>query len=70
MTLGYGTTGLSVGQRLFGLMDWYRDHTLAEHEAVQARNLAPLPGDMASFLSAAFTATRPQHPETGAARYG
>jgi len=24
-TLGYGTTGLSVGQRVFGLADWYRD---------------------------------------------
>src|SRR3982751_1445911 len=23
--LGYGTTGLSVGQRVFGLADWYRD---------------------------------------------
>src|SRR5215470_10477918 len=23
--LGYGTTGLSVGQRVFGLSDWYRD---------------------------------------------
>src|ERR1700740_953778 len=23
--LGYGTTGLSIGQRVFGLTDWYRD---------------------------------------------
>jgi NADPH:quinone reductase-like Zn-dependent oxidoreductase len=44
--LGYGTTGLSVGQRVFGLADWYRDGTLAEYAAVEARNLAPLPGDM------------------------
>jgi len=43
--LGYGTTGLSVGQRVFGLTDWYRDGTLAEYAAVEARNLAPLPGD-------------------------
>src|SRR3954471_1506138 len=43
--LGYGTTGLSVGQRVFGLADWYRDGTLAEQVAVEARNLAPLPGD-------------------------
>src|SRR5947199_9675473 len=28
--LGYGTTGLSVGQRVFGLADWYRYATLAE----------------------------------------
>jgi len=44
--LGYGTTGLSVGQRVFGLTDWYRDGTLSEYVAVEARNLAPLPGDV------------------------
>ncbi|MBR0731604.1 NADP-dependent oxidoreductase [Bradyrhizobium japonicum] len=44
--LGYGTTGLSVGQRVFGLADWYRDGTLAEYIAMEARNLAPLPGDV------------------------
>jgi NADPH:quinone reductase-like Zn-dependent oxidoreductase len=44
--LGYGTRGLSVGQRVFGLADWYRDGTLAESVAVEARNLAPLPGDV------------------------
>src|SRR3954447_21659795 len=41
--LGYGTTGLSVGQRVFGLADWHRDGTLAEYVAIEARNLAPLP---------------------------
>src|SRR5204862_7191723 len=44
-SLGYGTTGLSVGQRVFGLTDWHRDGTLAEYVAVEARNLAPLRGD-------------------------
>jgi NADPH:quinone reductase-like Zn-dependent oxidoreductase len=44
--LGYGTTGLSVGQRVFGLTDWYRDGALAEYAAVEARNLAPMPGDV------------------------
>jgi len=44
--LGYGTTGFSLGQRVFGLADWYRDGTLAEHIAIEARNLAPLPGDV------------------------
>ncbi len=29
--LGYGTTGLSLGQRVLGLTDWYRDGTLAEY---------------------------------------
>ncbi|HEX4183608.1 MAG TPA: NADP-dependent oxidoreductase [Caulobacteraceae bacterium] len=44
--LGYGTTGLSVGQRVFGLTEWYRDGALAEYISVEARNLAPLPGDL------------------------
>ena len=44
--LGYGTTGLTIGQRVFGLTDWTRDGTLAEYAAVEARNLAPLPGDV------------------------
>ncbi|MEU7306288.1 NADP-dependent oxidoreductase [Streptomyces sp. NPDC007206] len=44
--LGYGTRGLSVGQRVFGLAEWTRDGTLAERVAVEARNLAPLPGDV------------------------
>ena len=41
--LGYGTTGVTVGQRVFGLADWNRDGTLAEYVAMEARNLAPLP---------------------------
>ena len=44
--LGYGTRGLSVGQRVFGLTDSYRSGTLAEYVAIEARNLAPLPGDV------------------------
>jgi NADPH:quinone reductase-like Zn-dependent oxidoreductase len=44
--IGYGTTGLSVGQRVFGLTDWYRDGTLTEYAAIEARNLAPLPADV------------------------
>ena len=44
--LGYGTTGLSVGRRVFGLSNSYRGGTLAEYVAVEARNLAPLPGDV------------------------
>jgi NADPH:quinone reductase-like Zn-dependent oxidoreductase len=44
--LGYGTRGLSIGQRVFGLTDWYRDGTLADYVAVEARNLAPLPADV------------------------
>jgi NADPH:quinone reductase-like Zn-dependent oxidoreductase len=59
--LGFGTTGLSVGQRVFGLTDWYRDGTLAEYVAVEARNPAPLPGDVdftvgASIVMSGLTA--------------
>jgi NADPH:quinone reductase-like Zn-dependent oxidoreductase len=52
--LGYGTTGLSVGQRVFGLTDWHRDGTLAECVAVEARNLAPLPGDVEFAVGASL----------------
>src|SRR6476660_3163226 len=52
--LGDGTTGLSVGQRVFGLADWYRDGALAEYVAVEARNLAPLPGDVDFMVGAAL----------------
>jgi NADPH:quinone reductase-like Zn-dependent oxidoreductase len=52
--LGYGTTGLSVGQRVFGLADWHRDGTLAEYVAIEARNLAPLPGDVGFTVGASL----------------
>ena len=52
--LGYGTTGLSVGQRVFGLADWYRDGTLAETIAIEARNLAPLPDDIDFVVGASL----------------
>ncbi|MEU2925905.1 NADP-dependent oxidoreductase [Streptomyces sp. NPDC007251] len=52
--LGYGTTGLSVGQRVFGLADWARNGTLAEYTAVEARNLAPLPADIGHTVAAAL----------------
>ena len=51
--LGYGTTGLTVGQRVFGLTDWTRNGTLAEYVAVEARNLAPLPAGVDHTLAAA-----------------
>ncbi|MFJ8938827.1 NADP-dependent oxidoreductase [Streptomyces sp. NPDC102365] len=52
--LGYGTTGLTVGQRVFGLTDWTRDGSLAEYVAVEARNLAPLPADVDHTSAAAL----------------
>ncbi|MER5960051.1 NADP-dependent oxidoreductase [Streptomyces sp. NPDC056121] len=52
--LGYGTTGLTIGQRVFGLADWSRDGSLAEYTAVEARNLAPLPADVDHVTAAAL----------------
>jgi NADPH:quinone reductase-like Zn-dependent oxidoreductase len=52
--LGYGTTGLTVGQRVFGLADWTRNGSLAEYAAVEARNLAPLPADVGHTVAAAL----------------
>ncbi len=50
--LGYGTTGLTVGQRVFGLADWTRNGTLAEYVAIEARNLAPLPAGLDHTVAA------------------
>jgi NADPH:quinone reductase-like Zn-dependent oxidoreductase len=55
--VSYGTTGLSVGQRVFGLTDWTRDGTLAEYTVVEARNLAPLPGDVDFTVAAGIAMT-------------
>src|SRR4051795_13634783 len=52
--LGYGTTGVSVGQRVLGLTDWHRDGTLAEYVAVGARTLPPLPGDIDFTVAASL----------------
>lgn len=52
--LGFGTTGLTVGQRVFGLIDWCRDGSLAEYTAAEARNLAPLPADIDHTVAAAL----------------
>ena len=50
--LGYGTTGVTVGQRVFGLADWTRNGTLAEYVAIEARNLAPLPAGLDHAVAA------------------
>jgi NADPH:quinone reductase-like Zn-dependent oxidoreductase len=52
--LGYGTTGLTVGQRVFGMADWTRDGSLAQYTAVEARNLAPLAADIDHTVAAAL----------------
>lgn len=52
--LGYGTTGLTIGQRVFGITDWARNGSLAEYTAVEARNLAPLAADIDHTVAAAL----------------
>ena len=52
--LGYGTTGLTVGQRVFGLTDWTRNGSLAEYTAVEARNLAAIAADVDHTVAAAL----------------
>jgi NADPH:quinone reductase-like Zn-dependent oxidoreductase len=52
--LGFGTTGLTVGQRVFGLIDWCRDGSLAEYTAAEARNLVPLAADIDHTVAAAL----------------
>ena len=59
--LGYGTTGLNVGQRVFGLSDWTRNRSLAEYCAVEACNLAPLPADIDHAVAAALRSPGSRH---------
>jgi NADPH:quinone reductase-like Zn-dependent oxidoreductase len=39
---------------VFGLADWHPDGTLAEYVAIEARNLAPLPGDVDFTVAASL----------------
>ncbi len=52
--LGFGTTGFAVGDAVYGLTDWYRDGSLAEYVAVEARNLAPKPASLDHVQAAAI----------------
>src|SRR5678815_802686 len=54
VALGYGTTGFRVGDEVFGLTDWYRDGSLADFVAVEARNLAIKPSSLSHIEAAAF----------------
>jgi NADPH:quinone reductase-like Zn-dependent oxidoreductase len=53
-----------VGQRVFGLSDSYRGGTLAEYVAVEARNLAPLPGDVDFTVGASGGAMQSEFVQT------
>jgi len=57
VALGYGTTGFDVGCEVFGLTDWYRDGSLAEFVAVEARNVAIKPDVLSHVDAAAFPMT-------------
>lgn len=55
--LGYGTTGLAVGDRVFGLTDRHRDGAAAEYLAAEARDLALLPDGVDHTVGAALAMT-------------
>ena len=54
--LGYGTTGLSIGQRVFGLTDWYHRDGTPWRSMWPSRHatLTPLPGDVDFTVGAAL----------------
>jgi NADPH:quinone reductase-like Zn-dependent oxidoreductase len=54
VALGDGTTGLAVGDQVYGMTDWYRDGAIAEYVAVEARNLAPRPTSVSLTEAAAL----------------
>jgi NADPH:quinone reductase-like Zn-dependent oxidoreductase len=51
--LGFGTSGLAIGEEVYGVTDWYRDGAAAEYVAVEARNLAPKPTTVSHAQAAA-----------------
>src|SRR5262245_21893782 len=52
--LGFGTTGVAIGDAVFGLTDWYRDGAAADYVAVEARNLARKPDPLDHRTAAAI----------------
>jgi NADPH:quinone reductase-like Zn-dependent oxidoreductase len=55
--LGYGTTGLAVGDEVYGITDWYRDGSAADYVAVEARNLAARPSSASRAEAASLPLT-------------
>jgi NADPH:quinone reductase-like Zn-dependent oxidoreductase len=53
VAVGYGTTGMAVGDEVFGLTDWYRDGAAAEYVSVEARNLARKPASITAAEASA-----------------
>jgi NADPH:quinone reductase-like Zn-dependent oxidoreductase len=52
--VGYGTTGVEIGDEVYGLTDWYRDGAAAGYVAVEARNLATKPNGLSEVEAAAI----------------
>ncbi|MEV4319948.1 NADP-dependent oxidoreductase [Actinocrispum sp. NPDC049592] len=52
--VGYGTTGLEAGDRVFGLTDPHRDGGAAQYVAAEARDLAKLPEEIDFVTGAAL----------------
>lgn len=52
--LGSGTTGVDIGDAVYGLTDWYRSGTAAEFVSVEARNLALKPSSLDHIKAAAI----------------
>jgi NADPH:quinone reductase-like Zn-dependent oxidoreductase len=52
--IGYGTTGVAVGDEVFGLIDGYRDGAAAEYIAIEARDVAPKPKNLTHVEAAAL----------------
>lgn len=52
MALGYGTTGMRIGDAVCGLADWYRDGAASEYIAMEARNLALIPSSLTHVQAA------------------
>src|ERR1700743_40190 len=55
--LGWGASGFKVGDKVFGLIDWYRDGAAANFVAAEARNLALAPESIDEATSAALPMT-------------
>lgn len=52
--LGWGSTGVSVGDEVYGLIDGYRDGAAAEYIAIEARDVAPKPHSVDHVQAAAL----------------
>ena len=52
--VGFGTTGVAVGDAVFGLIDGYRDGAAAEYIAIEARDVAPKPRTLDHVEAAAL----------------